>query len=47
MSDFGIQRDEISKIADNAYATMGGLYQVDPCTISREDTIQILEDSYR
>lgn len=47
MSDFGIQRDEISKIADNAYATMGGLYQVDPCTISKEDTIQILEDSYR
>lgn len=47
MSDYGIQRDEISKIADNAYATMGGLYQVDPCTISREDTIQILEDSYR
>ncbi|HYE68662.1 MAG TPA: iron-containing alcohol dehydrogenase [Anaerovoracaceae bacterium] len=47
MSDYGIQKDEIGKIADNAYATMGGLYKVDPCTISKEDTIKILEDSYR
>ncbi|MDD3170119.1 MAG: iron-containing alcohol dehydrogenase, partial [Eubacteriales bacterium] len=47
MSDYGIQRDEISKIAENAYITMGGLYQVDPCTIAKEDTIQILEQSYR
>jgi alcohol dehydrogenase len=47
MSDYGIQRDELEKIADNAYETMGGLYQVDPCTISKEDTIKILEESYR
>ena len=47
MSDYGIQKDEIGKIADNAYATMGGLYKVDPCTISKEDTIKILEESYR
>lgn len=47
MSDYGIQREEISKIAENAYHTMGGLYQVDPCTISKDDTIQILEQSYR
>jgi len=47
MSDYGIQRDEIGKIAENAYATMGGLYKVDPCTISKEDTIKILEESYR
>ncbi len=47
MSDYGIQKDEIGKIAENAYATMGGLYRVDPCTISKEDTIKILEESYR
>lgn len=47
MSDYGIRQDELGKIAENAYATMGGLYQVDPCTISKEDTIQILEQSYR
>lgn len=47
MSDYGIQKDEIGMIADNAYATMGGLYQVDPCTIAKEDTVKILEESYR
>jgi alcohol dehydrogenase len=47
MSDYGICKDEIEKIADNAYATMGGLFQVDPCTISKEDTVKILEESFR
>jgi alcohol dehydrogenase len=47
MSDYGIQKDELSRIAENAYVTMGGLYQVDPCTIAIEDTIKILEESYR
>ncbi len=47
MSDCGIKKDELPKIAENAYATMGGLYQVDPCTIALEDTIKILEESYR
>ncbi|MEL7656294.1 MAG: iron-containing alcohol dehydrogenase, partial [Bacillota bacterium] len=46
MSDYGIQREEIPKIAQNARDTMGALYQVDPCTISLEDTIKILEESY-
>ncbi len=47
MSDYGIGKDEIERIADNAYATMGGLFQVDPCTICKEDTLKILEESYR
>lgn len=47
MSDYGIGKDELPKIADNAYKTMGGLYQVDPCTIALDDTIRILEESYR
>ena len=46
MSDYGIQREEIPKIAQNAKDTMGALYQVDPCAISLEDTIRILEESY-
>lgn len=46
MSDYGILKEEIPKIAENAKETMGGLYQVDPCTISLEDTIKILEESY-
>lgn len=47
MSDYGIQKDELGKIAENAYATMGGLYQVDPLTIAKADTVKILEDSFR
>lgn len=47
MSDYGIKKEEIGKIAENAYATMGGLYKVDPCTIAIEDTVKILEESYR
>jgi alcohol dehydrogenase len=47
MSDYGIRNDEIGKIAENAYATMGGLYKVDPCSIEIEDTVKILEESYR
>lgn len=47
MSDYGIKEEEIEKIADNAYATMGALFNVDPCTIAKEDTVKILKESYR
>lgn len=47
LSDYGIQREEIPVIAKNAMETMGGLYQVDPCTITLDDTIKILEESYK
>lgn len=47
MSDYGIGRDELGKIAENAYATMGHLYKEDPCTVAMEDTVKILEESWR
>ncbi len=47
MSEYGIQKDELETIAKNAMDTMGGLYQVDPCRITLEDTIKILKDSYQ
>lgn len=47
LSDYGIQREEIPVIAKNAMETMGGLYQVDPCTITLDNTIKILEESYK
>ena len=47
MSDYGIKHEEIPAIAENARVTMGGLFQVDPCSITHEDTIKILEESYR
>ena len=47
MSEYGIKEEEISKIAENARDTMGGLFAVDPCTIDHESVIEILKDSYQ
>lgn len=47
LSDYGVSREGLSEIAKNARDTMGGLFTLDPCTISHEDVIQILEKSYR
>lgn len=47
MSDFGITRDEIPLLAKNARETMGGLFELDRYKLTQEDTIAILESSYR
>lgn len=47
MSDYGITRDEIPALARNARDTMGGLFSVDPCEITHDDVIRILESSYQ
>lgn len=46
MSDYGIERDELPKLAKNAFETMGGLFEVDPMPISLEKCIAIYEASY-
>ncbi len=46
MSDFGIERSELPKMAENAYRAMGGLYFMDRKTLSREDTLSILEKAF-
>ncbi len=47
MSDYGIQKDELDKMAKNARETMGGLFMCDPCPLSHEDCVKIYEKSYR
>lgn len=47
MSDYGIKKEEISSLAKNAHNTMGGLFKVDPYTLSIEETVQIMENAYR
>jgi len=47
MSDYGISRDEIPELAQNARDTMGGLFSVDPCEISHADVVAIYEQSYK
>lgn len=47
LSGYGVQPEDFGKIADNAIDTMGGLFRVDPRPLSREDIIDILEESYK
>jgi len=47
MSDYGIEEDEIEKLADNAIKTMGGLFEVDPYKLSFEETVQIMKNAYK
>ena len=47
MSDYGVRREEIPALAQNARATMGGLFEVDRYTLSLEDTVTIFENAYR
>ena len=47
MSDYGITKDELKEIAHNARDNMGGLFEVDPCTIGHGDVVGILERSFQ
>lgn len=47
MSDYGIQRDELPVLAENARATMGGLFANDPVPMSHEECVTIFECAYR
>ena len=47
MSDFGIQREELDRLAENARETMGGLFMADPAELSHEECVAIYQKSYR
>ncbi len=47
MSDYGIKRDELEKLAENARSTMGGLFERDRYKLSFEETVEILRRAYR
>jgi alcohol dehydrogenase len=46
MSDFGIQREDIPKLIQNARDTMGGLFDLDRYQLSDEDVTKILDSAY-
>jgi alcohol dehydrogenase len=46
MSQWGIQREEIPKLASNAWETMGGLFKMDRYELSLEETIEIMDKAY-
>ena len=47
MSDYGIQRDDCITLAQNARATMGGLFGADPVPMTDEECAAIFERAYR
>lgn len=47
MSDYGISRDEIKKLAENAKYAMGGLFDMDRSELSGKDTVAIMEKAYK
>lgn len=47
MSDFGVRYEELPKYVENAFDTMGGLFQFDPCALTRADVLAIFQESYR
>lgn len=47
MSDFGIKREDIPTLAENARRTMGGLFERDRYQLSLEETAAIMERAFR
>jgi alcohol dehydrogenase len=47
MSDYGIKKEELPKLAENARQTMGGLFEVDPYHLTPEETIKIMNNAYK
>lgn len=47
MSDYGFSKDEFHTLAENARATMGGLFASDPAELSDEDCVKIFANSFR
>lgn len=47
MSDYGITREELPAINENAWETMGGLFDLDRVKMTHEESLAILEESYR
>lgn len=47
MSDYGISKEDIPKLAENAKATMGGLFNYDRYKLSQEEIIKIIENAYK
>ncbi|MBN1624380.1 MAG: iron-containing alcohol dehydrogenase [Clostridia bacterium] len=47
MSDFGIDDENLGKYVDNAFDTMGGLFNFDPVKLTKADALEILKRSYK
>lgn len=46
LSDYGVTREEIPSLAENALTTMGALFDITPVSMSQDDVIAIYEAAY-
>ena len=46
LSDYGIKREDLKKFAENAFDTMGKLFELTPVELTLEDVVAIYEDAY-
>lgn len=47
LSDYGMKREDLPAIAENARFAMGGLFECDPHNFTNDEVLKILEKSYR
>ncbi len=47
MSEYGIKKEDIPVLAEKAWHTMGGLFELDCYTLSLEETIGIIANAYK
>ncbi|ONI47395.1 alcohol dehydrogenase [Candidatus Epulonipiscium fishelsonii] len=47
MSEYKITENDLPKLVDNAYDTMGGLFKVDMVPVLKADSLKIFKDSYK
>lgn len=46
LSDYGVTREEIPALAENALTTMGALFDITPVQMSQDDVVAIFEAAY-
>ncbi len=47
LSDYGVKREDLPAINENAWFTMGGLFELDRVKLTKADSLGILERSFR
>ncbi len=47
MSDYGIRKEDLPVINENAWVTMGGLFELDRIKLTKAESLAILEESYQ
>jgi len=46
LADFGIQRDDLKKFAENSFYAMGSLFDITPVKLTLDDVLAIYENAY-